>query len=316
MSPESPLKVFAGPQATYLGEKIAKYLGKDLGRYTMHRFSDGECQPAYEESVRGCSVFIIQSTFQPTDNLVELLLLIDAAKRASAQRVVAVIPYFGYARQDRKDKPRASIGAKLVANLLSASGVDRVMTLDLHAGSIQGFFDIPVDHLSSSPIFVPYIKNLGLNNLVVAAPDVGGSKRANLFARFLNSEMVICYKSRSEANTISDYKVIGDINNKDVVIFDDMIDTAGTVSIAANMMEKEGAASVRVVATHPVLSGPAIERIERSFISEVVVTDSIPLIDKEKCNCKKIKVLTIAETFAQVIEKVYNHQSISTHFLV
>ncbi len=311
MSPESPLKIFSGPGSEYIGKSIARHLGQELGKYTMHRFSDGECQPAFTESVRGCSVFIIQSTFQPNDNLMELLLLLDAAKRASAQKIIAVIPYFGFARQDRKDIPRAAIGAKMVANLLMSTGVDRVMSMDLHAGPIQGFFDIPVDHLTASPIFVPYIRNLNLEKLVIAAPDMGGTKRANTFARFFDSEMVICYKQRKKANSIEAYKVIGEIKGKDVVIVDDIIDTAGTVTTAANMMHDEGAASVRVVATHPVLSGPAIERIEQSYITEVIVTDSIPL----NTECTKIKVLSIAEIFAEVIKNVYNHKSISSHFL-
>lgn len=311
MSPETPLKIFAGPGSEYIGKSIVEHLGLELGKYTMHRFSDGECQPAYEESVRGCSVFIIQSTFQPTDNLVELLLMIDAAKRASAQRVIAVTPYFGYARQDRKDKPRASIGAKLVADLISASGVNRVMAMDLHAGPIQGFFDIPVDHLTASPIFVPYLKSLNLPHPVIAAPDMGGTKRANMYSRFLNTEMVMCYKQREKANCIEEYKIIGEIEGRDVIIVDDMIDTAGTISIASNMMIEQGANSVRVIATHPVLSDPALERIENSFINEVIVTDTIPV----NTDSKKIKVLSIAAIFAEVIENVYNHKSISSHFL-
>ncbi len=307
-----PIKLFAGSASTYIGEEIAREFNAPLGQYKLHTFSDGEFQPAYEDSVRGAAVFIIQSTFQPVDNLFELLMLIDAAKRASANRVIAVIPYFGFARQDRKDKPRTAIGAKLVANLLTAAGVDRIMTLDLHADQIQGFFDVPVDHLYASPIFVPYLKDLNLPNMVIAAPDMGGTKRANAYARFLNKEMVICYKSRRIANEIDDYKVIGDVKGKDVIIVDDMIDTAGTVTIAASIMDKEGASSIRVIATHGVLSGPAIDRIMKSPITEVIVTNSIP----QKHNCPKVKVLSIASLFSQVIQKVYTFQSISSHFLV
>jgi ribose-phosphate pyrophosphokinase len=312
MSHRSPIKFFAGTSSVYLAEKIAKSFGTELGATSVLRFSDGEFQPSYLESVRGCTVFIIQSTFPPAENMMELLLLIDAAKRASAGRIVAVIPYFGFARQDRKDKPRSSIGAKLIANLLTAAGVDRVMTMDLHADQLQGFFDVPVDHLYASSLFVPYIKNYNLDNLVIAAPDMGGSKRANAYSRFLKSEMVICYKLRKKANQIDEFKVIGDINGKNVIIIDDMIDTAGTITTAANMMRDEGAKSVRVVASHAVLSGPAYDRIEESFISEVLVTDSIPL-SKESA---KIKVISIADLFADTINKVYNYQSISNNFII
>lgn len=306
----SPIKIFAGTGSEYIGKKIAEDYGTELGKFTLYQFSDGEFQPAFDESVRGCTVFIIQSTFQPVDNLMELLLLIDAAKRASAYKVIAVTPYFGFARQERKDKPRSAIGAKLVANMLQAAGVDRVMAMDLHASPIQGFFDIPLDHLYASPIFVPYIKQMNLDNLAIAAPDMGGTKRAKAYASFLNCEMVICYKSRKKANEIGQYKVIGDIKGKNVIIVDDMIDTAGTVSIAADMMRDEGAESVRVVASHPVLSGPAYERIEKSFISELLVTDSIPL--KKKSD--KIKVITISKLFANVISNVYNFKSITPNF--
>jgi len=243
----------------------------------------------------------------------ELLLLIDAAKRASAYKIVAVIPYLGMARQDRKDRPRTSIGAKLIADLLDAAGVDRVMTMDLHADQIQGFFNIPVDHLYASTLFVPYIESLKLNNLAIAAPDMGGTKRANAYSRFLKCEMVICYKLRKKANVIEEMRVIGDVAGKDIVILDDMIDTAGTVCLAANMMKNHGAATIRVVATHPVLSGPAIQRIEESAIEEVIVTDSIPLNSKKKS--KKIKVISVAGFFADVINKVYNYQSISSNFI-
>lgn len=312
MDIKTPLKFFSGRSSRYLATKITKSFGVELGKSSVQEFSDGEFQPSFEESVRGCSVFIIQSTFPPTDNIFELLLMIDAAKRASAYNVVAVMPYFGFARQDRKDKPRVSIGAKLVTDLLSAAGVDRVMTMDLHADQIQGFFNVPVDHIYASSIFVPYIKSLNLENLVIAAPDMGGTKRANAYSRFMNCEMVICYKLRKKANYIGKIKVIGEVKDRNIVIVDDMIDTARTISLVTEMMMEQGARSVRVFATHPVLSGPAYETIENSPITEVVVTDSIPL--KKESN--KIHVLTIAEVFADVINKVYNYQSISSSFIV
>ena len=311
MSGDIPIKIFAGSGSLELAENIAGSYGTELGRCSMLRFSDGEFQPAYEESVRGTIVFIIQSTFPPTENLFELLLMIDAAKRASAYKIVAVIPYFGFARQDRKDRPRCAIGAKLVANLLVAAGVDRVMTMDLHADPIQGFFDIPVDHLYASPIFVPYLKSLNLDNIVIAAPDVGGTKRANAYSRFIKAEMAICYKVRHKANEISEMKVIGDIENKHVVIVDDMVDTAGTITRAADLMKDMGAKSIRVTCTHPVLSGSALERINNSAIDEMAVTDTIPLLKPHP----KIKVLSVADTFADVIQKVYKHQSISDNFI-
>ena len=311
MSGNSPIKIFAGSGSSELAQKIAQNFGCELGECSILKFSDGEFQPAYEESVRGATVFIIQSTFPPAENLFELLLMIDAAKRASAYKIVAVIPYFGFARQDRKDRPRCAIGAKLVANLLMAAGVNRVMTMDLHADQIQGFFDVPVDHLYASHIFVPYLKSLNLENTIVAAPDVGGTKRANAYSRFLNTEMAICYKLRKKANEISEMKVIGDIEDKDVVIVDDMVDTAGTITLAADLMKKMGARSIRVACTHPVLSGPAYDRISKSAIDEMVVTDTIPL----KAPHPKIKALSVAYTFADVIQKVCNHQSISDTFI-
>ena len=311
MKPNSTIKFFSGTASRYLAEGIARSFGQPLGQTNVLRFSDGEFQPSYLESVRGCTVFIIQSTYAPTDNLFELLLLIDAAKRASAYNIVAVMPYFGFARQDRKDRPRSAIGAKLVADMLQAAGVDRVMTMDLHADQIQGFFNVPVDHLYASSLFVPYIQNLNLPNLIIAAPDMGGSKRANAYSRFLKTEMVICYKLRKKANYVDEIRVIGDVEGRDVVIVDDMVDTAGTVCLAADMMLNEGASSVRVVATHAVLSGPAFERIEESRIQEMIVTDSIPLRQKSD----KIKVLSIADIFADVINKVYNFQSISSNFI-
>ncbi|NJK96041.1 MAG: ribose-phosphate pyrophosphokinase [Bacteroidales bacterium] len=312
MAANTPIKFFSGTASYYLAEKIAKSFGTQLGRTSITRFSDGEFQPAYDESVRGSTVFIIQSTFPPAENLFELLMLIDAAKRASAYKVVAVMPYFGFARQDRKDRPRCSIGAKLVANLLTAAGVDRIMTMDLHADQLQGFFDVPVDHLYASPIFVPYIRNLGLENMVIAAPDMGGTKRANAYSRFLNAEMVICYKLRKKPNVVEEIRVIGEVSGKDVVIVDDMIDTAGTITMAADLMMDMGANSVRAVTTHPVLSDPAYERLEKSQLKELLVSDTIPL----RKECSKIKVLTVADVFADVIEKVYNYQSISSNFIV
>ncbi|MBN2680944.1 MAG: ribose-phosphate pyrophosphokinase, partial [Bacteroidales bacterium] len=274
--------------------------------------SDGEFQPSFDETVRGTNVFIIQSTHTPTENLFELLLMIDAANRASAYKIVAVIPYFGFARQDRKDKPRVSIGAKLIADLLHAAGVSRVMTMDLHADQIQGFFNVPVDHIYASSLFVPYIKSLNIEDLVIASPDMGGTKRANAYSRFLEAPMVICHKSREKANEVGDMTVIGDVEGKNVIILDDMIDTAGTITKAADMMIEKGAKSVRAVATHPVLSGPAYDRIEKSKIEEVIVTDSIPLTKQSN----KIKVLTVADLFAEVIDKVYNYKSISQTFIV
>jgi ribose-phosphate pyrophosphokinase len=312
MKNHAPIKFFAGRESRPLAEKIAESFGIPLGRTTVLEFSDGEIQPFYEESVRGCIVFIIQSTPPPAENILELLLMIDAAKRASAYKVVAVLPYFGYGRQDRKDKPRSSIGAKLVSNLLVSAGVDRVMTMDMHADQLQGFFDVPVDHLYASSIFVPYIKNLGLEDLTVAAPDMGGTKRANAYARFLGCQMVICYKTRKKPNVVEEIRAIGDMEGKDVFIIDDMIDTAGTITLAAEMMKNEGAKSVRVLATHPVLSGSAFDRIEESCIDEVLVTDTIPLSKQSP----KIKVLSVADLFADVISKVYNYQSISSHFII
>ncbi len=308
---KAPIKFFSCRASTYLAKEIVKSFGSTLGKSSVLKFSDGEFQPSYEESVRGCNVFIIQSTFPPAENLFELLQMIDAARRASAYKVIAVMPYFGFARQDRKDKPRVSIGAKLVADLLTAAGVDRVMTMDLHADQIQGFFNVPVDHIFASAIFVPYIKKLQLDDLVIASPDMGGSKRANAYSRFLNCEMVICYKQRKKANHIEDMAVIGDVKGKNVIILDDMIDTAGTLTLAADMMTAQGAKSVRAFATHPVLSGPAYDRICNSSLAELLVTNSIPL----KQECSKIKVLSISDLFAEVIQKVYNYQSISNSFI-
>jgi ribose-phosphate pyrophosphokinase len=309
---ESPIKIFTCQSTAYLADEIAKSFGTKLGKSSVLRFSDGEFQPSFEETVRGAHVFIVQSTFPPSDNLMELLLMIDAAKRASAYKIVAVIPYFGFARQDRKDKPRVSIGAKLVADLLYTAGVSRIMTMDLHADQIQGFFNIPVDHLYASSVLVPYIRSLNLPNLVVGAPDIGGAKRANSYSRFLGTSMVIGHKTRDKANTINSITVIGDVKDKNVVVVDDMIDTAGTVCKAASIMRDMGAISVRVAVTHPILSGNAVERIENSDIEEVIVTNSIPL----KQQSPKIKVLSIADIFADTISKVYKSQSISDNFII
>lgn len=308
------IKFFSGRNSKYLAEQIVKHYGTTLGKSAVTDFSDGEFQPSFDESVRGATVFIVQSTFPPTDNLFELLLMIDAAHRASAYKVVAVMPYFGWARQDRKDKPRVSIGAKLVANLLSAAGVDRVMTMDLHADQIQGFFDVPVDHIYASSIFVPYIKSLNLDNIAIAAPDMGGAKRANAYARFMDASLIICHKTREKANQVGHLTAIGDVEGKNVIILDDMIDTAGTLTAAADMMANMGALSVRAFATHPVLSGPAYDRIANSSLTELVVSDTIPL--KPGKDIGKIKVLSVAELFADVINKVYNFESISEKFII
>jgi len=306
----SKVKIFSGSASRYLAQKIASEYGKPLGKELVARFSDGEVQPSYEETLRGNDVFIIQSTFSPADNIIELLLMIDAARRASANQVVAVIPYFGYARQDRKDKPRVSIGAKLMANLLIAAGVSRIITMDLHADQIQGFFDIPVDHLYASAIFVPYVKALNLPNLVMASPDTGGTRRAAAYAKFMNRELVICYKQRVKINEVERMVLIGDVRGKDVVLVDDIIDTAGSITKAAEMMRENGATSVRAVCTHPVFSEKAYDRIANSMFDEILVSDTIPL----KKECPKVKVLSSAKLFADVIQRVHNHESISTHF--
>lgn len=307
-------KFFCGRSTRYLAEKIARSFGVEIGQSSVIEFSDGEFQPAYDESVRGCTVFIIQSTFPPTNNLFELLLMIDAAKRASAYKVVAVLPYFGWARQDRKDRSRVSIGAKLVANLLCAAGVDRVMTMDLHADQIQGFFDVPVDHIYASALFMDYIRNMKLEDLAIAAPDMGGAKRANAYSRILGTPMIICHKNREKPNVVGEMTAIGDVEGKNVIIIDDMIDTAGTIAKAADMLMGKGAKSVRAIATHPVLSGPAYDRINRSALIEVAVTDSIPLDMSQ--DLSKFTVVSCADFLADVINKVYNYQSISTKFIM
>ncbi len=305
------VKLFAGRASEDLANKIAKTHGIPLGNVIINTFSDGEFQPSFEESVRGADVFIIQSTFPPADNLMELLMMVDAAKRASARRIVAIMPYFGLARQDRKDKPRVPIGAKLVANMLAAAGVTRVMTMDLHADQIQGFFEVPVDHLFGSTIFIPYIKNLNLPNLTMASPDMGGTKRANAYAKFLDAEVVVCYKQRKKANVISDMFLIGEVKGRDVVIVDDMVDTAGTLCKAADIMMENGANSVRAIASHAILSGKAYESIENSKLTELIVTDTIPLTQQSD----KIRVLSVADLFSNIINKVFNHESISKTFI-
>jgi ribose-phosphate pyrophosphokinase len=306
----NPVKIFSGSKSQELAEKIALSFGQPLGSLTTAYFSDGEFQPSFNESVRGSDVFIIQSTFAPTDNLMELLLAVDAAKRASAHYITAVIPYFGFARQDRKDKPRVAIGAKLVANLLQTAGIHRIMTMDLHAAQIQGFFEVPVDHLDASVIYIPYIKSLNLEDLVIAAPDTGGTQRARFFAQHLLAEMVICDKHRKRANQIESMRVIGDVKGKNVIIVDDIVDTGGTLSKAAALMLDEGAKSVRAFCTHAVLSGKAYETIENSRLTEVIVCDTIPL----KQSSEKIKMLTSAHLFADAIRNVYEHGSISSLF--
>lgn len=308
----NPVKLFAGSGTIELAKNIADSYGHDLGEVTLSKFSDGEFQPHFNESVRGCDIFLIQSTNPPTDNLMELLMLVDAARRASAHYVTAVIPYFGLARQDRKDKPRVAIGAKLVANLLVASGINRIMTMDLHAAQIQGFFDVPVDHLDASVIFVPYIKSLALGNLTIASPDMGGSYRARSFAKFFNAEVVICDKRRKRANEIEAMTLIGDVTGQDIVLIDDICDTAGTLAKAAGLIMERGARSVRAVCTHPLLSGKAYETIENSALTELIVTDTIPL----KQQSEKIKVLSTAKLFASAISNVNEHGSISQLFRV
>jgi ribose-phosphate pyrophosphokinase len=308
----NPIKLFAGSANSELAEQIANASGNKLGDLTLSRFSDGEFQPSFNESIRGCDIFIIQSTYAPSDNLMELLLMIDAAKRASAHYIIAVIPYFGLARQDRKDKPRVSIGSSLVANMLTTAGAHRVMTMDLHAAQIQGFFDIPVDHLDASVVFIPYIKSLNLPNLTIAAPDMGGTSRARVFAKALNVEMVICDKQRKRANEIESMNVIGDVEGQDIVLVDDLVDTAGTLTKAAKLIMDKGARSVRAVCTHPVLSGKAYENIENSVLDELIVCDTIPL----KHTSPKIKVLSVADLFSKAIANVNEHGSISDLFKI
>ena len=308
------LKILAGSVSKSFGQQVAETFGGELVPVKTTKFSDGEFTVSIEETIRGKEVAIVQSTFPPTDNLMELLLLVDAAKRASAKRIIAVIPYFGFARQDRKDKPRVAIGAKLVANLLTAAGIDRLITMDLHADQIQGFFEIPVDHLYASALFVPYLEKLDRKNLCIATPDTGGTKRANSYAKLLGVDMAICYKQRKVANEIESMTVIGDVAGKDVVLVDDMCDTAGTLTKAAALMIENGARTVRAICTHPVLSGPAYERIAQSVLTELVVTDSIPL--KSDKNTDKIKVLPVHELFAKTLTCLVENRSISDTILI
>ena len=306
------IKFFCGRASRYLAEQIVSSYGTVLGNSEVLQFSDGEFQPSFNESIRGCTVFIIQSTFPPTENLMELLMMVDAARRASAHHVIAVMPYFGWARQDRKDRPRVPIGAKLVANMLVAAGVDRIMTMDLHADQIQGFFDVPVDALYASGIFVPYIKSLGIEDLSIAAPDMGGAKRANTYATHLKTPIIISHKERAKPNVVGKMTAIGDVEGRNIIIVDDMIDTAGTICMAADMLMARGAKSVRAAITHPVLSGQAYERINASALEEVIVTNTIPLNpDKD---LSKFTVLSVADMFADVIERVHNYKEISSIF--
>lgn len=300
--------IFAGSASRHLAEQIAVGLGCNLGDMEVEHFADGEFSVYYKDSIRGKDVFLVQSTYPSTDNLMELLLMVDAAKRASAHYIAAVIPYFGWARQDRKDKPRVSIGAKLIADMLCAAGISRLITMDLHADQIQGFFNVPVDHLYASTVFVDYLKKTcDIENTVVATPDVGGTKRANSYAKFLGVPMVICHKHRAKANEVAEMRIIGDVEGKDVLLVDDIVDTAGTITKAADLMLEHGARSVRAIASHAVLSDPAVERIEASAISEMIFTDSIPL----RKSCSKIKILTVSGVFAEAIKRVINHESIS-----
>ena len=304
--------VFSGTATRYLAERICASLGCPLGNIKMTKFSDGEFAVSYEQSIRGRDVFLIQSTFPNSDNLMELLLMIDAAKRASARQIIAVIPYFGWARQDRKDKPRVSIGAKLVADLLSVAGIDRLITMDLHADQIQGFFDVPVDHLYGSGVILPYLETLKLDNLVIASPDAGGAKRAKTFAKYLDCPLVLCNKTRACANVIESMQIIGDVKDKDVVIIDDMVDTAGTITKAADIMKEAGANTVRACASHCVMSGPASDRVQQSALEEIVFTDSIPYANR----CAKVKQLSVADMFAEAIRRLLNNESISDQYIV
>ena len=312
MSEQNSFLVCSGSSTRYLAEKICASLGCPLGNLVVTKFSDGEFAVSYEESIRGRDVFLVQSTFPNSDNLMELLLMIDAAKRASARHINAVIPYFGWARQDRKDKPRVSIGAKLVADLLMAAGIDRLITMDLHADQIQGFFDVPVDHLYASGVILPYLQSLHLKDIVIASPDVGGSKRASTFAKYLGCPLVLCNKTRARANVVESIQIIGDVRGKNVIIVDDMVDTAGTITKAADVMKEAGALSVRACASHCVMSGPASERVQNSALEEIVFTDSIPYSNR----CAKVKQLSVADMFAETIRRVISNESISSQYLV
>ncbi|MFV8225504.1 ribose-phosphate pyrophosphokinase [Christiangramia aquimixticola] len=310
--PTTEAKIFNCTQSRELAEKIAERFGTKLGNVITSTYSDGEFQPSFEESVRGSRVFIIGSTHPGSDHLMEMLLMLDAAKRASARHITAVMPYFGWARQDRKDKPRVPIAAKMIASILETAGATRIITMDLHADQIQGFFEKPVDHLYASTVFLPYLRELGLDNLTIASPDMGGSKRAYAYSKALESDVVICYKQRAKANVISHMELIGDVTGKNVVLVDDMVDTAGTLTRAADLMMERGAISVRAICTHPVLSGDAYARVEKSKLQELIVTDSIPL----RKECKKIKVVSCAHLFADVMKRVHDNKSISSKFIM
>ena len=304
------IKIFSGQATKYLGEQIAASYGAEMGKITITKFADGEFQPAYDENIRGCDIFLIQSTFAPQDILMELLMLVDAARRASARSIIAVIPYFGFARQDRKDKPRVSIASKMIANLLTASGVNRIITMDLHADQIQGFFDVPVDHMYASSVFIPYLKTLHLPNLTFASPDTGGTRRAGSYAKYFNTDFVICYKHRSKPNVIEEMRLVGDVQDRDVILLDDIVDTAGTLIRAAQVIKDGGARSVRAVVTHPLLSGKAYENINNSALEEVIVTDTIPLQGQSE----KIKVVSTADLFAEVLRRLKKRESINSLF--
>ena len=312
MNEQPSFLVFSGTATRYLAEKICKSLGCPLGNLQITHFSDGEFSVSYEESIRGRDVFLVQSTFPNSDNFMELLLMIDAAKRASARNIIAVMPYFGWARQDRKDKPRVSIGAKLVADILSVAGIDRLITMDLHADQIQGFFDVPVDHLYASGVLLPYLQSLRLDDMVIASPDVGGSKRANTYAKYLGCPLVLCNKTRARANVVESMQIIGDVKGKNVVIVDDIVDTAGTITKAADIMSAAGAKSVRACASHCVMSGNANENVQNSTLEEIVFTDSIPYSNR----CAKVKQISVADMFAETIRRVVYNQSISSQYLV
>ncbi len=306
-----PIRVFAGTNSHYLGESICKDLGIELGKMHVDRFADGEFEVCFDESIRGSEVYLVQSTFPNSDNLMELLLMIDAAKRASAASIMAVIPYFGWARQDRKDKPRVSIAAKLVADMLTAAGINRLITMDLHADQIQGFFNVPVDHLYASSIFIPYIESLHLKDMVIASPDVGGAKRANSYAKYFDVPLVLCHKQRAKANVVAKMTVIGDVKDKNVILVDDIVDTAGTITKAADLLMAQGAKSVRALCSHPVMSDPATDRVKASGLTEIIFTNSIPY---ERENSKAV-VLPVAKLFADTIRRIHNNQSISSQYL-
>ena len=313
MDNSTPFKIFSGTKSRYIAEEIAANIGVPLGQMNIQHFADGEFEVSFEETVRGREVYLVQSTFPNSDNLMELLLMVDAARRASAKTVVAVVPYFGWARQDRKDNPRVSIASKLVADLLSTAGIDRLITMDLHADQIQGFFNVPVDHLYSSPVIVPYIESLNLKDLVIASPDVGGAKRANSYAKYFHTSLVICHKQRSKANVVDQMTLIGEVEGKDVVLIDDMIDTAGTICRAASLMMERGARSVRACASHAIMSGPAFERINESPLNEVIVSNSFP---HDMSVCPKVTVLSVAKMFADTICRVHDNRSISSQYVL